>query len=69
MAVKAFEHTAAYDGMDCQLASARLPVDKETAPSDDATATTQFSRTFNHQFTKAQELRYGETHISQQPFM
>lgn len=60
LAVKAFEHTAAYDGMIASWLGARLPVDKETAPSDDATATTQFSRTFNHQFTKAQELRYGE---------
>lgn len=60
LAVKAFEHTAAYDGMIASWLGARLPKDDSTAPSDDATATTMFPRTFNSQFTKAQDLRYGE---------
>lgn len=49
LAVKAFEHTAQYDGMIANYLGARLnaQVDK-------------FARTFNTQFTKAQELRYGE---------
>ena len=60
LAVKAFEHTAAYDGMIASWLGARLPKDDSAAPSDDATATTIFPRTFNSQFTKAQDLRYGE---------
>ncbi|HFD86757.1 MAG TPA: bifunctional phosphoribosylaminoimidazolecarboxamide formyltransferase/IMP cyclohydrolase, partial [Gammaproteobacteria bacterium] len=48
--VKAFEHTARYDGM---IAShfGRIAATGETS---------EFSRTFNAQFYKAQEMRYGE---------
>lgn len=60
LAVKAFEHTAAYDGMIASWLGARLPADSDAQPSDDATANTQFPRTFNSQFIKAQDLRYGE---------
>lgn len=60
LAVKAFEHTAAYDGMIASWLGARLPSDSSATPTHDATATTAFPRTFNRQFTKAQELRYGE---------
>lgn len=59
LAVKAFEHTAAYDGMIANFLGARLLQTGESI-SDDATAKTAFARTFNVQFDKAQELRYGE---------
>lgn len=59
LAVKAFEHTANYDGMIASFLGARLLANGENL-SDDATAKTQFPRTFNSQFIKAQELRYGE---------
>ena len=51
LAVKAFEHTAQYDGMIAQYLGARLP--SSSAPQ-------MFARTFNMQLDKAQELRYGE---------
>ncbi|MCP5209459.1 MAG: bifunctional phosphoribosylaminoimidazolecarboxamide formyltransferase/IMP cyclohydrolase [Hahellaceae bacterium] len=50
LAVKAFEHTAAYDGMIANYLGKRL--------TDDEPET--FSRTFNMQFTKVQDMRYGE---------
>ncbi|MDO4449475.1 MAG: bifunctional phosphoribosylaminoimidazolecarboxamide formyltransferase/IMP cyclohydrolase [Moraxella sp.] len=59
LAVKAFEHTAQYDGMIASFLGARL-LEKGENLSDDATAKTKFPRTFNAQFTKAQDLRYGE---------
>ncbi|UNU74321.1 bifunctional phosphoribosylaminoimidazolecarboxamide formyltransferase/IMP cyclohydrolase [Moraxella nasovis] len=59
LAVKAFEHTASYDGMIAQFFGARLN-DTLTNPSDDSTPTADFARTFNVQLHKAQELRYGE---------
>ncbi|MDP5053799.1 MAG: bifunctional phosphoribosylaminoimidazolecarboxamide formyltransferase/IMP cyclohydrolase [Congregibacter sp.] len=49
LAVRAFEHTAAYDGAIANYLGARL---------DDATAS--FGRTLNLQFHKVQDLRYGE---------
>jgi phosphoribosylaminoimidazolecarboxamide formyltransferase/IMP cyclohydrolase len=49
LAVKAFEHTARYDGAIANWLGARL--------SGEAAA---FPRTFNMQFIKAQEMRYGE---------
>ncbi|WP_421866334.1 bifunctional phosphoribosylaminoimidazolecarboxamide formyltransferase/IMP cyclohydrolase [Motiliproteus sp.] len=52
LAVQAFEHTAAYDGAIANYLGNRLDHDSDT-PSD-------FPRTFNTQFIKAQEMRYGE---------
>ncbi|WLF85020.1 bifunctional phosphoribosylaminoimidazolecarboxamide formyltransferase/IMP cyclohydrolase [Moraxella sp. ZY210820] len=49
LAVKAFEHTAQYDGMIAQYLGCRLNDEVE-----------QFARTFNVQMNKAQDLRYGE---------
>ncbi|WP_373087218.1 bifunctional phosphoribosylaminoimidazolecarboxamide formyltransferase/IMP cyclohydrolase [Zhongshania sp.] len=49
LAIKAYEHTAAYDGMIANYFG-RL------APS----GTEKFPRTFNSQFIKAQDMRYGE---------
>ncbi|MGV6858573.1 MAG: bifunctional phosphoribosylaminoimidazolecarboxamide formyltransferase/IMP cyclohydrolase [bacterium] len=50
LAVKAFEHTAHYDGMIANYLGSIVGDDK----SD------RFPRTFNTQFNKAQSLRYGE---------
>ena len=50
LAVKAFEHTAAYDGMIANYLGAMTSTgDKEKYP-----------RTFNSQFIKKQDMRYGE---------
>ncbi|HEY5718481.1 MAG TPA: bifunctional phosphoribosylaminoimidazolecarboxamide formyltransferase/IMP cyclohydrolase [Motiliproteus sp.] len=50
LAVQAFEHTAAYDGAIANYLGCRVG---EDAPNT-------FPRTFNTQFIKAQEMRYGE---------
>lgn len=50
LAVKAFEHTAAYDGAIANYLGA----------IDENQETREFSNTFNRQFRKAQDLRYGE---------
>lgn len=52
LAVQAFEHTAAYDGMIANYLGA-ITDGSEEEPAD-------FPRTFNTQFVKAQEMRYGE---------
>ena len=49
LAVKAFEHTAGYDGAIANYLGSRLGAQPETFP-----------RTVNLQFQKVQELRYGE---------
>ncbi|QLF93068.1 bifunctional phosphoribosylaminoimidazolecarboxamide formyltransferase/IMP cyclohydrolase [Pseudomonas sp. ABC1] len=56
LALKAFEHTAAYDGM---IANYLGTIDqaRDTLSTEDRG---QFPRTFNSQFIKAQEMRYGE---------
>lgn len=59
LAVKAFEHTANYDGMIANFLGTRL-LDKDETLSDNTTAKTDFARTFNKQFYKVQDLRYGE---------
>lgn len=53
LAVKAFEHTAQYDGMIAQYLGARINKTGAEAPDS-------FARTFNLQLQKAQDLRYGE---------
>ncbi|BES73323.1 bifunctional phosphoribosylaminoimidazolecarboxamide formyltransferase/IMP cyclohydrolase [Marinobacter nanhaiticus D15-8W] len=50
LAVKAFEHTAGYDGAIANYLGGR------TADNDNA----DFPRTFNAQFVKVQDMRYGE---------
>ncbi len=52
LAVKAFEHTAQYDGMIASYLGAR--VGKTEGEAD------RFARTFNTQLVKSQDLRYGE---------
>ncbi len=51
LAVKAFEHTAAYDGAIANYLGSRLDPSQETA---------SFPRTFNTSFEKVQDMRYGE---------
>ena len=55
LAVKAFEHTAGYDGMIANYLGGLVGATK-----GDIAARDTFPRTFNTQFFKAQELRYGE---------
>jgi phosphoribosylaminoimidazolecarboxamide formyltransferase/IMP cyclohydrolase len=55
LAISAFEHTAQYDGMIANYFGAMLPAyDTPTEPAS------PFPRTFNSQFVKKQDLRYGE---------
>ncbi|HTO19075.1 MAG TPA: bifunctional phosphoribosylaminoimidazolecarboxamide formyltransferase/IMP cyclohydrolase [Pseudomonas sp.] len=56
LALKAFEHTASYDGM---IANYLGTVD-QAAETLSTEGRGQFPRTFNSQFIKAQEMRYGE---------
>jgi phosphoribosylaminoimidazolecarboxamide formyltransferase/IMP cyclohydrolase len=49
LAVKAYEHTAAYDGMIANYFGRLVPGGNE-----------EFPRTFNTQFIKSQDMRYGE---------
>ncbi len=49
LAIKAFEHTAAYDGAIANYFGQRVPGGNEPFP-----------RTFNTQFVKTQDMRYGE---------
>jgi len=60
LAVQAFEHTAAYDGMIANYLGAVVEgptaADETAAPVDSSA----FPRTFNTQFVKAQDMRYGE---------
>ena len=56
LALKAFEHTAAYDGMIANYLGT-IDQSRDTLSTDDRAA---FPRTFNTQFIKAQDMRYGE---------
>ncbi|GGY46058.1 bifunctional purine biosynthesis protein PurH [Bacterioplanes sanyensis] len=56
LALKAFEHTAAYDGM---IANYLGTID-QSAEQLSVDQRHDFPRTFNSQFVKAQDMRYGE---------
>ncbi|MFA5677597.1 MAG: bifunctional phosphoribosylaminoimidazolecarboxamide formyltransferase/IMP cyclohydrolase [Pseudomonas sp.] len=56
LALKAFEHTAAYDGMIANYLGT-IDQSRDTLSTEDRAA---FPRTFNSQFIKAQDMRYGE---------
>ncbi|GAB3378595.1 bifunctional phosphoribosylaminoimidazolecarboxamide formyltransferase/inosine monophosphate cyclohydrolase [Azotobacter armeniacus] len=56
LALKAFEHTTAYDGM---IANYLGTVD-QSAETLSTEGRAEFPRTFNSQFIKAQDMRYGE---------
>ena len=58
LAIAAYEHTAAYDGMIANYFGKMLPAHgNDVAESEE---TQKFPRTFNSQFIKTQDLRYGE---------
>ena len=57
LAIKAYEHTAAYDGAIANYFGRLVPGGNE-----------QFPRTFNLQFVKAQDMRYGENPHQQSAF-
>ncbi|WJG09278.1 bifunctional phosphoribosylaminoimidazolecarboxamide formyltransferase/IMP cyclohydrolase [Aliiglaciecola sp. LCG003] len=58
LAIAAFEHTAEYDGMIANYFGARI--DSSECESDCGHQHSEFPRTFNMQFSKKQDLRYGE---------
>ena len=58
LAIKAFEHTAEYDGMISNYFGARL--DSTGCEADADHVHSEFPRTYNMQLTKKQDLRYGE---------
>ena len=57
LAIKAYEHTAAYDGAIANYFGKKVPGGSEN-----------FARTFNAQFHKVQEMRYGENPHQQAAF-
>ncbi len=59
LAVKAFEHTAQYDGMIANFLGSRVNETQQPEP---------FARTLNLQFAKMQDLRYGENPHQQAAF-
>lgn len=67
LAIAAFEHTAAYDGMIANYFGTMVPMHRVCAHSTDAcfenslsAEGSPFPRTFNTQLVKKQDLRYGE---------
>lgn len=58
LAIKAFEHTAEYDGMIANYFGARL--ESTDCAEDCGHEHSEFPRTYNVQMTKKQDLRYGE---------
>ncbi|CAE6919813.1 bifunctional phosphoribosylaminoimidazolecarboxamide formyltransferase/IMP cyclohydrolase [Vibrio sp. B1FLJ16] len=57
LAITAFEHTASYDGMIANYFGTMVPSYGENKEGDDES---KFPRTFNQQFEKKQDMRYGE---------
>ncbi|EGR4293863.1 bifunctional phosphoribosylaminoimidazolecarboxamide formyltransferase/IMP cyclohydrolase [Vibrio cholerae] len=57
LAIAAFEHTAAYDGMIANYFGTMVPSYGENKEGDEES---KFPRTFNAQFIKKQDMRYGE---------
>lgn len=57
LAIAAFEHTAAYDGMIANYFGTMVPSYGENREGDQES---KFPRTFNQQFQKKQDMRYGE---------
>jgi len=63
LAIAAFEHTAAYDGMIANYFGTMVPSHREASSED-----SKFARTFNTQLVKQQDLRYGENSHQQAAF-
>ena len=57
LAIAAYEHTAQYDGMIANYFGTMVPSYGENKEGDEES---QFPRTFNMQFQKKQDMRYGE---------
>lgn len=57
LAIAAFEHTAAYDGMIANYFGTMVPSYADNKEGDEES---KFPRTFNSQFVKKQDMRYGE---------
>ncbi|EPM4288728.1 bifunctional phosphoribosylaminoimidazolecarboxamide formyltransferase/IMP cyclohydrolase [Vibrio alginolyticus] len=57
LAIAAFEHTAAYDGMIANYFGTMVPSYGENKEGDEES---KFPRIFNQQFEKKQDMRYGE---------
>ncbi|EMK3395824.1 bifunctional phosphoribosylaminoimidazolecarboxamide formyltransferase/IMP cyclohydrolase [Vibrio parahaemolyticus] len=57
LAIAAFEYTAAYDGMIANYFGTMVPSYGENKEGDEES---KFPRTFNQQFEKKQDMRYGE---------
>ena len=62
LAIAAFEHTAAYDGMIANYFGTMVPSYGENKEGDEPSFEnkSKFPRTFNMQFEKKQDMRYGE---------
>ncbi len=60
LAIAAYEHTASYDGMIANYFGKMLPAYGETESKASFENKVKFPRTFNSQFIKTQDLRYGE---------
>ncbi|CAG9298085.1 bifunctional phosphoribosylaminoimidazolecarboxamide formyltransferase/IMP cyclohydrolase [Celerinatantimonas diazotrophica] len=65
LAVAAFEHTAAYDGMIANYFGTMVPSYGKPEEND---PTSKFPRTINFQFQKKQDMRYGENSHQQAAF-
>ncbi len=60
LAIAAYEHTASYDGMIANYFGKMLPAYGEEESTASFDNKVKFPRTFNSQFIKTQDLRYGE---------
>ncbi len=60
LAIKAFEHTAEYDGMIANYFGAKIETVSQNCAEGCEHTHSEFPRTFNVQMTKKQDLRYGE---------
>ena len=60
LAIAAYEHTASYDGMIANYFGKMLPAYGEKEATASVDNKVKFPRTFNSQFIKTQDLRYGE---------
>ncbi|WP_412971466.1 bifunctional phosphoribosylaminoimidazolecarboxamide formyltransferase/IMP cyclohydrolase [Glaciecola sp. MF2-115] len=60
LAIKAFEHTAEYDGMIANYFGAKIESVSQSCADECDHNHSEFPRTFNVQMTKKQDLRYGE---------
>ncbi|MGF1714941.1 bifunctional phosphoribosylaminoimidazolecarboxamide formyltransferase/IMP cyclohydrolase [Photobacterium chitinilyticum] len=62
LAITAFEHTAAYDGMIANYFGTMVPSYGDNKEGDEPSPEnkSKFPRTFNQQFEKKQDMRYGE---------